>query len=108
MEWYQKAAALGNAAAMNDIGALYDNGHGVPLDSTRWRWSGRKQIGRLLNYAPAMCNVGTLYDNGQGVAMDHEEAMKWFRKAADLGHGMAMYNIGVLYETGRGVTADML
>jgi hypothetical protein len=32
-EWYEKAAAQSYAAAMNNLGRLYDNGLGVPQES---------------------------------------------------------------------------
>ena len=31
-KWYEKAAAAGNANAMNNLGDLYFNGNGVPED----------------------------------------------------------------------------
>ena len=32
MEWYQKAAELGNAAGMNAIGLMYRSGYGISKD----------------------------------------------------------------------------
>jgi PQQ-dependent catabolism-associated CXXCW motif protein len=40
------------------------------------------------------------------VKQDFVEAMRWYRKAADLGNGAAMGNIGVLYYNGQGVPQD--
>ena len=34
----------------------------------------------------AQLNLGVCYDNGIGVAKDFEEAVKWYRQAADQGH----------------------
>jgi TPR repeat protein len=34
---------------------------------------------------------------GQGVSRDYSEAEKWFRVAAEGGHGDAAYNLGLLY-----------
>jgi len=36
--------------------------------------------------ADAMSNLGSMYENGQGVRKDRTEALKWYRKAAGLGH----------------------
>ena len=47
--------------------------------------------------------LGKLYKDGKGVAMNKQEAVKWFRKAADLGNGVAMWNLGRCYEEGEGV-----
>jgi TPR repeat protein len=35
MEWFTKAANLGNAIAMNNIGAMYCNGEGVTKDMSK-------------------------------------------------------------------------
>ena len=50
-----------------------------------------------------MNNIGWMYDEGNGVAQNYSEALKWYKKAADLGNDSAMYNIGSMYENGRGV-----
>jgi len=34
-EWFEKAAAQGHAGAQNNLGALYEFGHGVKQDSVR-------------------------------------------------------------------------
>src|SRR5262249_30841037 len=36
-EWYEKAAGMGNAAAMTALGGLYYNGHGVVKDYAKAR-----------------------------------------------------------------------
>lgn len=35
IEWWQKAADLGNANAIYNLGVMYINGHGVPRDPNR-------------------------------------------------------------------------
>lgn len=35
--WYERAATAGNAIAMTNLGALYENGWGVPKDYTHAR-----------------------------------------------------------------------
>jgi TPR repeat protein len=32
VEWYRRAADAGNASAILDLGAMYENGLGVPFD----------------------------------------------------------------------------
>ena len=56
--------------------------------------------------ADAMANLGYMYDIGQGVTQDYTEAVKWYRKAAELGHANAMYNLGVMHANGEGVIED--
>ena len=36
-EWYEKAAAKGDASAMFNLGSLYKNGHGVAQDYAKAR-----------------------------------------------------------------------
>lgn len=43
---------------------------------------------------------------GDGVPQDHEEAAKWFLKAAEQGHDWAQYNLGYACESGNGVPQD--
>ena len=47
-----------------------------------------------------------MYLTGLGLARDDQEALKWYRKAADLGDSNAQYSLGVLYAQGRGVSMD--
>ena len=53
-----------------------------------------------------MDNIGEMYLRGLGVPRDHSEALKWFLKAAELGHGQASYKAGWLYSVGQGAPQD--
>ncbi len=104
MEWYRKAAGLGDAIAMSNIGQLYNHGHGVKRDyreAMKWYRKAAE-----LGAAEAMTHIGGLYYNGEGVEQDYQEAMKWYRKVADLGNASAMHSIGLLYRNGHGVEQD--
>jgi TPR repeat protein len=39
-------------------------------------------------------------------APDFQQAMEWYRKAADQGHAAAQLNLGLMYASGRGVPRD--
>jgi TPR repeat protein len=57
--------------------------------------------------AAAQCVLGEIYQQGLGgVAKDEAEAVKWYRKAADLNKPEAQYNLAGMYANGRGVTQD--
>lgn len=56
--------------------------------------------------AEAQCNMGAMYALGQGVPQDYEQAMIWFRKAADQGNAVAQCNLGILYANGLGTLQD--
>lgn len=40
-------------------------------------------------YALAQGNLGLMYENGQGVAQDYQEAVRWYRLAAEQGNAGA-------------------
>ena len=42
----------------------------------------------------------------QGVPQDYEEAVKWYRLAAEQGYANAQYNLGLMYDNGEGVPQD--
>ena len=44
--------------------------------------------------------------NGRGVPQDYQEAVKWYRLAAEQGVAKAQYNLGWMYMNGRGVPQD--
>ena len=54
----------------------------------------------------AQYNLGRMYVVGDGVPQDFEEAVKWFRKAAEQGDADAQHNLGKVYHTGEGVLKD--
>ena len=54
----------------------------------------------------AQYNLGVVYFKGVGVSTDHEEAFKWFAKAAKKGSVPGQGFLGVMYENGFGVAQD--
>jgi len=54
-----------------------------------------------------MNNLGYAYANGEGVTKNLEEALKWYRMAAEKGNTSAMYNLGDAYLKGEGVTKNL-
>jgi TPR repeat protein len=45
--------------------------------------------------AEAIMMIGDVYENGEGpIVRDPEEAIRWYKKAADLGDPMGMYRLG--------------
>ncbi len=45
----------------------------------------------------AQSSIASMYDLGRGIAPDREEAIKWYRLAAQQGHPVAQHNLGELY-----------
>jgi len=56
--------------------------------------------------AEAQSNLGFRYEYGEGVPEDSEEAVRWYRRAANQGHADAQYSLGAMYGTGEGVPQD--
>ena len=56
--------------------------------------------------ANAQNNLGAMYDNGTGVAENVQEAVKWYRLAADQGLAEAQFNLGLMYAIGTGVAQN--
>ena len=50
--------------------------------------------------------IGQRYYTGDGVEQDYDEAVKWFRKAAEQGYAEAQHSLGFCYEIGEGVKKD--
>jgi TPR repeat protein len=51
--------------------------------------------------------VGNFFRDGYGVSKDVNEAVKWYRKAAEQGYSIAQYALGLSYENGFGVEKDL-
>ncbi len=51
-------------------------------------------------------NLALRYHNGQGVKQDYQQAVIWFRKAAEQGHAGAQFRLGFMHASGHGVKQD--
>ena len=47
-----------------------------------------------------------MYENGRGVAQNDDEAVRWYRLAAEQGHSRAQTIWAWMYENGRGVAQN--
>ena len=63
----------------------------------------------LLGNSYAQYKLGTYYEIGKEVEKDLIEAVKWYKKAANLGgDSYAQYRLGFCYENGYGVEKDLI
>jgi TPR repeat protein len=102
----RKSAKEGNAGAQNELGLLYNEGHGVPQDygqAKHWFEKAVKQ-----GHVEAQVNLGMLYLLGQGASQSDQMALFWFRQAAKKENALAFANLGVMYSQGRGVPQDLI
>ena len=77
-EWYEKAAAKGDAIAMFNLGLLYENGQGVAQDYAKAREWYEKSIAN--GGLDALINLGDLYRDGHGVARDYAKGARIVRR----------------------------
>ena len=50
-----------------------------------------------------MTSLGVMYDLGQGVLENKNQAVYWYKLAAEQGHSEAQYNLAISYYKGTGV-----
>ena len=84
IEWYEKAAEQGNAAAQNNLGLIYTHGNGVDVNyqkAIEWYEKAAEQ-----GNAQAEFNLGSIYQHGHGVDQSDSMAMRWYAKADSQGH----------------------
>jgi TPR repeat protein len=105
LQSWRTQAAQGNAEAQNNLGSLFDQGHGVPQDYAKARQWYEKAAAQ--GNAEGQFSLGFAYALGQGVPQDYVQAAKWYEKAATQGNVMAQFYLGVLYASGHdGVPKD--
>lgn len=104
LEWYRKAAELGDSFAAMWLALLYENGEKVERNSEEaFRWALRAaELGDRRGAAW----VGKAYLNGSGVEENETEGRRWLRRADELGDGDAAYLLGICYWNGDGVAKD--
>lgn len=102
-----KAATMGHADAMYELGVIYEFGLGAePSLKEALEWYTRAAA---QGSADAMYSLGLMYSEGNGVPESKEESEAWFAKAfsgyqrsADAGNSYAEYALGCMYSEGRG------
>ena len=82
-EW-RPIAEQGDPAVQFNLGLLYLDGQGVPLDldqAVKWFNRSAEQ-----GYDKAQLNLGALYSVGKGVKRDYVQAYKWLNICASTGN----------------------
>jgi len=101
---YRKAAKLGNALAMNNIGNMYLKGRYLNKDYNEALRLFRKATDK--GSALAKSNLGYMYLMGYAVSKDYSRAIKLFREAADEDVALAISNLGYMYLQGYAVSKN--
>ena len=105
LEDLNRCAEQGHAVSQYNLGVRYASGRGVPKDDAGAR------VWMLPSWAAdgAQINLRLTDGNGGGVTEDDaEEAVHWYRLAAEQGHTRAQLNLGAMYATGEGVPQDLV
>lgn len=123
-----------NLDAMNMVGQIYENGHGVTADpakaltlynrcadqghlgcvNSRRAYKDKEYKQELKTIEPAAQSgdaiaqnrLGEMYEFGYGLSRDAVAALSWYEKAAEQGLVVAQHNIGRAYNFGTGVQQD--
>lgn len=105
MTQFQRAAEMGDADGIHNIGSMYNEGLGVPADKARAasQFIQAAEKGRIDD----MFLAGLAYLRGEGVAKDYERARIWFAKVADAGDPRGMVLLAGMYLEGNGVDKDV-
>lgn len=87
LEYWRKAADLGNSEAQYLVGCYYLYGEGGTRDYKKsFEWVRKSAEG---GYPMGQCLLGMFYQHGMGVSVDLERAKYWYKKSADQGFGEA-------------------
>ncbi len=89
-QWRQ-LAEIGEPAAQNNLGFMYEKGLGVRADPFAAADLYRRAAQQ--GYVDAQVNLGVLYVTGHGVPRDLVEAHKWFDAAAQAGNAKALQDL---------------
>ncbi len=83
MSAYRRAAEMGSAAALNNIGTLHENGEGVPrsLQEAERFYRRAAEAGSVTG----MGNLGRFLEYGRAGRRDIVEAARWYKACADKG-----------------------
>lgn len=101
---YLVAAQDGNAKAQNNLGRLYRQGLGGPVDlgQALYWFTQAASLGQV----NAQTSLADMFEKGDGVTVDYLKAAYWYQRAANAGFFIAQLSLGELFENGRGVPQD--
>ena len=87
VEWYQKAADQGLAAAQHKLGECYEYGFGVSESDSKAAEYYFKAVNQ--GYADALFSLALCLETGKGIIKDKNEALDYYKQAAKKGNETA-------------------
>ena len=97
VEHLEKLAKQGNPNAQLALGKIYFEGRAGQKQDYHKALDLFQKAAQKGN-GPAMFNIGLCYDGGFGVRKSLENALKWYRKAADVGVPEAQAKVAAIAE----------
>ena len=94
LAWFNKAAANGYGESMFNIGHIYFDGHGSPVNISLGREWFEKAAQH--GHGKSAWYLGLKYQHppdGSGETPDFKKAVEWYRKGAALGNSAAQYSL---------------
>ena len=112
VDWYERAAELGNLEAKRSLALMYATGHGVKKDPEKADKLYRSLMPKLQQAAAtgdvtAMRTIAYMLENGHGVPRRPETAVSWYRQAAEQGDITSMRTLSTIYDLGVYVPRDI-
>jgi len=102
MTWFLKSAQAGDPLAAYKVGCYYDGQINEAVKRDKDKALSYKLIAATAGYSLAQHDVANLsYEKGQ-----YDEALKWWKKAADQGVPLSLYNLSSSYHNGHNVPQD--
>lgn len=104
VDCFRKAAYLGSAWGVCNLGICMEQGNGVEADPVQafWLYQQAVEMGSL----NAVCCLGVCYQYGIGTAPDAKQAAELYRKAAEYGSPRGQMLLARAFHDGIGVEAD--
>lgn len=103
IEFYEKAADLGDRDAVSYIADIYYFNLKNEIDSFKWYKKAAD-----LGDPRCMYNTAMGYEYGRGTEKNLTKAFEWVQKSADLGYVNAMCSLGDYYCFGKGTKIDIV
>lgn len=97
--YFQKAADLGRADALHELGMLYERGRAVKQDSERARQFYEKAVAARVK--ESVSSLATMYVEGRGIPQDIPKGLELLRDAAERGNQAAAVALASYYEKGQ-------
>ncbi|KAI0216153.1 hypothetical protein L0F63_007167 [Massospora cicadina] len=105
LNYYEKAAAMGNADGIARLGIMYRFGYGMGEPDYSRALQLFSRAAELGN-AAALCSLGECYALGVGTEVDLSRALDHLKLASAKGSPQALYLLGFHYYNGEGFDKD--